>query len=102
MPNYFQLFLVDVRQQVQLPVIRSYLKLYSTISTDKLATFLDMDEHTLRTYLLCFKHKTRNLVLYRGKWWISLIFLFRYGQAATHSMEDQPRPQMWISTLIRI
>jgi translation initiation factor 3 subunit L len=57
-----KLFLVDVRQQMQLPIIRSYLKLYSTISTDKLATFLDMEEATLRTYLLCFKHKTHNLI----------------------------------------
>jgi len=57
-----KLFLVDVRQQVQLPTIRSYLKLYSTISTDKLAIFLDMDEATLRIYLLCFKHKIRNLI----------------------------------------
>jgi len=57
-----KLFIADVKQQVQLPIIRSYLKLYSTISTDKLATFLDMDDATLRTYLLCFKHKTHNLI----------------------------------------
>jgi translation initiation factor 3 subunit L len=57
-----KLFLLDVRQQVQLPIIRSYLKLYSTISTDKLANFLDMDEAMLRTFLICFKHKTHNLI----------------------------------------
>lgn len=60
-----KLFTAEVAQQVkesQLPTIRSYLKLYTTISTAKLASFLEVPEPTLRTYLLCFKHKTRNLV----------------------------------------
>jgi translation initiation factor 3 subunit L len=56
-----KLFMNELRQQFQLPTIRSYLKLYSTISTAKLANFLDMEEPVF-THLLCFKHKTRNLV----------------------------------------
>jgi translation initiation factor 3 subunit L len=68
-----KLFQNEVRQQSLLPTIRSYLKLYSTISTSKLAGFLDVNEETLRTHLLCFKHKTRNLIgsggsPLNGKW----------------------------------
>jgi len=60
-----KLFMSDVAQQVKespLPTIRSYLKLYTTISTSKLASFLDVQEPLLRTYVLCYKHKTRNVV----------------------------------------
>jgi len=61
-----KLFLNEIRQQALLPTIRSYLKLYTTIEMAKLATFLDMTEDSLRTYLLCYKHKTRNTVAASG------------------------------------
>jgi hypothetical protein len=57
-----KLFLTEVRQQSNIPTIRSYLKLYTTIGTKKLSTFLDVDEQTFRTQLLCYKHKARGLV----------------------------------------
>lgn len=51
------LFLRDVRQQLQLPELRSYLKLYTTIGLDKLAHFMNADEAALRAHLLGLKHK---------------------------------------------
>jgi len=57
-----KIFLTEVRQQTLIPTIRSYLKLYTTISLQKLANFLEIDEKALRQTLACYKHKTRNLV----------------------------------------
>jgi len=57
-----KLFLNEVRQQTNITTIRSFLKLYTTIGTQKLADFLDMDAKTFRTQLLCYKHKARGLV----------------------------------------
>lgn len=60
--NYqLKLFLREVQHQLLIPRIRSYLKLYKTISVTKLASFLDIDQELLRTALLCYKHKTRAL-----------------------------------------
>eukprot|EP00271_Cylindrocystis_brebissonii_P009026 TRINITY_DN23615_c0_g1_i1.p1 TRINITY_DN23615_c0_g1~~TRINITY_DN23615_c0_g1_i1.p1 ORF type:complete len:531 (+),score=143.46 TRINITY_DN23615_c0_g1_i1:193-1785(+) len=53
-----KLFLADVRQQQLLPAIRSFLKLYTSISLTKLAAFLEIDEPTLRSALLTSKHKS--------------------------------------------
>ena len=54
-----KLFLHEVSQQVLLPTIRSYLKLYTIMAVPKLAAFLEMDEGQFRTLILCYKHKTR-------------------------------------------
>lgn len=58
------LFMAEVTQQIsaQLPTIRSYLKLYTTIPVAKLANFLDTPEATFASNLLCFKHKTRSRI----------------------------------------
>lgn len=64
----------EVRQQQELPTIRSYLKLYTTLPIAKLASFMnqnskDTDERKvarLLTYLLCFKHKMKNIVWTKG------------------------------------
>jgi len=61
-----RMFMVEVQQQSIIPVIRSYLKLYTTMSIAKLASLSDLDEGTLQTALLCFKHKQRNLVWTKG------------------------------------
>lgn len=71
-----KLFLQEVKQQVMVPTIRSFLKLYTTIPTQKLSGFLDLDQKTFRTQLLCYKHKTRALlwtggVLLNGEWSLS-------------------------------
>mmetsp|Transcript_19821 Transcript_19821/g.34021 ORF Transcript_19821/g.34021 Transcript_19821/m.34021 type:complete len:662 (-) Transcript_19821:57-2042(-) len=56
------LFMNDVKQQVLLPEIRSYLKLYRTINISKLASFMDTDESLSRSHLLCLKHKSWTVV----------------------------------------
>lgn len=42
-----------------IPTLRSFLKLYTTMSIDKLAAFLEMDADELRTQLLMFKQRSR-------------------------------------------
>eukprot|EP01060_Flectonema_neradi_P022397 TRINITY_DN30649_c0_g1_i1.p1 TRINITY_DN30649_c0_g1~~TRINITY_DN30649_c0_g1_i1.p1 ORF type:complete len:541 (+),score=110.13 TRINITY_DN30649_c0_g1_i1:148-1770(+) len=62
------LFLREVRQQLRLPILRSYLKLYSTITLDKLARTatdngeadaLATEKQSLTRELMCLKHKSR-------------------------------------------
>ena len=57
-----KIFLEEVAQQIPLLTIRSYLKLYKTMSIEKLAGFLDMDREKLEESLLCFKHKKQSMV----------------------------------------
>ncbi|XP_065558522.1 eukaryotic translation initiation factor 3 subunit L-like [Artemia franciscana] len=59
-------FMMEVKQQLNIPTIRSYLKLYTTLPLKKMAEFLDKSDEEFTTELLCFKHKMRNLVLTRG------------------------------------
>lgn len=70
-------FMEEVVQQKMLPTIRSYLKLYTTLPLSKLATFMistqqnneiDLNDEIakLTIYLLCFKHKMKNIVWTRG------------------------------------
>ncbi|KAJ9546777.1 hypothetical protein OSB04_019320 [Centaurea solstitialis] len=56
-----KLFLYEVKQQQQLSVVRTFLKVYSTISLEKLATYMEVDESTLRTILMTYKHKTHSV-----------------------------------------
>jgi len=57
-----KLFMAEVKRQLVLPTIRSYLKLYTTIPISKLAKFLEVEEEVLRAHLFMFKYKTRSLV----------------------------------------
>lgn len=59
-------FMDEVKQQLQLHTIRSFLKLYTTMPVSKLAAFLDMDEEQFRIHILCFKHKMKNVVWTKG------------------------------------
>jgi len=61
-----RMFMDEVQQQSIIPIIRSYLKLYTTMSIPKLASLSDLDEDTLQTALLCFKHKQRNMTWTKG------------------------------------
>ncbi|XP_057439946.1 uncharacterized protein LOC130731714 [Lotus japonicus] len=45
-------------QQQLLSGLRTFLKVYSTISLAKLASYMEVDEPTLRTILTTYKHKT--------------------------------------------
>ncbi|XP_054720262.1 LOW QUALITY PROTEIN: eukaryotic translation initiation factor 3 subunit L-like [Uloborus diversus] len=61
-----KVFMDEIKQQIMLPTIRSYLKLYTTMPIAKLATFLEMSESDVVNYLLCFKHKMKNMVWIKG------------------------------------
>jgi len=61
-----KVFMEEVQQQLMLPTIRSYLKLYTTMSLEKLAGFMDMPPEEFRNHLLAFKHKMRNMVWTKG------------------------------------
>ncbi|TPX77480.1 hypothetical protein CcCBS67573_g01269 [Chytriomyces confervae] len=52
-------FLTEVRQHHLIATIRSYLKLYTSLKVDKLASFVGKTSEELRTELLVYKHKTR-------------------------------------------
>ncbi|KAM1089123.1 hypothetical protein TB1_016170 [Malus domestica] len=53
-----KLFLYEVKQQQLLSGVRTFLKVYSSISVGKLASYMEVDESKLRTILLTYKHKT--------------------------------------------
>lgn len=59
--HHARIFLAEVKQQLLVPTLRSYLKLYTTMGLDKLASFLETDADSLRTQLLLFKQKGRQL-----------------------------------------
>lgn len=73
MEHQLQVFMDEVCQQKELPTIRSYLKLYTTLPLEKLASFMDQtcnaDDRqiaNLLIHLLCFKHKMKNIVWTKG------------------------------------
>merc|ERR1712037_611751 len=57
---------MDEEQQLMLPTIRSYLKLYTTMPLDKMAGFMEMPPEEFRNHLLAFKHKMKNVVWTKG------------------------------------
>lgn len=57
-----RLFMAEVKQQLLLPDIRSYLKLYTTIEISKLAQLMDVEPTTFRSYLHALKHKSYALI----------------------------------------
>jgi len=63
----FRLFLNQVKQQQIVPTMRSYLKLYTTLPTQKLNDFMEnKNDKLLPTQLMCYKHKTREVVRVGG------------------------------------
>lgn len=72
--HQLQVFMDEVNQQKDLPTIRSYLKLYTTLPLGKLAAFMDQSANeadpreiaNLMIHLLCFKHKMKNIVWTKG------------------------------------
>ena len=57
---------LQVGQQMLLPTVRSYLKLYMSMPMDKLANYMEINVDELETHLLCFKHKMMNVVWSKG------------------------------------
>ncbi|XP_018019147.1 eukaryotic translation initiation factor 3 subunit L [Hyalella azteca] len=61
-----KVFLDEVQQQMQISVMRSYLKLYTTMPVEKAAAFTGMSNQDFCNSLLCFKHKMMNVVWTKG------------------------------------
>ena len=57
-------FLSEVHQQQCIPVVRSYLKLYTTLPITKLSGLMKHDQ--LYTQLMNFKHKMSNITWSKG------------------------------------
>jgi len=52
-----EVFMDEVQEQIHIPDVRSYLKLYTTLNIEKLATFMEKTPQEVKTILLTFKHK---------------------------------------------
>jgi len=61
-----RVFLDEVCQHLPILIIRSYLKLYTTMPISKLTTLLDVDAETLKTQLLAYKHKMKAMAWTEG------------------------------------
>lgn len=54
-------FLSDVRTQAPVPTLRSFLKLYASLDTSKLAGFLDADEEEMVQQMMVMKQASRSI-----------------------------------------
>jgi len=54
-------FTADVRAQLPVPTLRSFLKLYTSLGTSKLAGFLDTDEEAMVQQLMVLKQASRSI-----------------------------------------
>ncbi|KAJ1749074.1 hypothetical protein H4R22_001229 [Coemansia sp. RSA 1290] len=62
-PQEFQLkiFVREAKLQLVVPTLRSFLKLYTTMSLDQLSSFLDIDSNELRNQLMVYKQRYRQV-----------------------------------------
>ena len=63
--SQLKLFLAEVASYEKLPVLRSFLKLYTSISVAKLADLMEVEADVLRQQLTCMKEKSQ-CVEWRG------------------------------------
>ncbi|KAF8664118.1 hypothetical protein AX16_000808 [Volvariella volvacea WC 439] len=59
--RHLQLFLADVTATQSVPTLRSFLKLYTSLGTKKLANFLDADEEEMIQELMVLKQASRSI-----------------------------------------
>lgn len=52
-----RMFMIEMKEQELIPVLRGYLKLYSSIPVSKLASFMELQQEELVAALLSYKHK---------------------------------------------
>ena len=57
--HHTAIFMDEVRNTLANPIVKSYLKLYTTMDLPKLSKFLDVDAETLRSWLLVNKQRSR-------------------------------------------
>lgn len=100
-------FLAEVQRQSRFQDIRAYMRLYKTMSVEKLAKFLDMEEAPLLSMLLCYQSKTRQLV--RGEHQAPLDgtrvncsdLQFSIDGNMMHMEEDVPKPNLYADTFLK-
>lgn len=63
---HLALFLADVRAQLAVPTLRSFLKLYTSLDANKLAGFLDKDEEDVVQEMMVMKQASRSVSLVVG------------------------------------
>lgn len=59
--HHLAIFMEDVKNNMWSPMVRSYLKLYTTMDINKLAGFLEVQPETLRQWLLVNKQRSRQV-----------------------------------------
>ncbi|KAJ2927959.1 hypothetical protein H1R20_g9124, partial [Candolleomyces eurysporus] len=59
--RHLSLFLADVAAQSQVPTLRSFLKLYTSLGAKKLANFLDADEEEMVQEMMVVKQASRSI-----------------------------------------
>ena len=59
--HHCAIFMDEVRNTMNSPTVRSYLKLYTTMDLNKLAGFLDVEPEKLRAWLLVNKQRSRQV-----------------------------------------
>ncbi|SPO39876.1 related to eIF3l - translation initiation factor 3 subunit L [Pseudozyma flocculosa] len=64
--HQLKVFLGDVKTQLSNSNIRSFLRLYTTLGTDKLASFLEIDEEELVEMMMVVKSSTRSIKWSQG------------------------------------
>ncbi|PWN22081.1 hypothetical protein BCV69DRAFT_256683 [Microstroma glucosiphilum] len=60
--HHVKIFLSDVKAQMTNANIRSFLRLFTTLGADKLASFLEVDEEELLEVMMQLKASTRSLI----------------------------------------
>ncbi|KAF9473472.1 eukaryotic translation initiation factor 3 subunit 6 [Pholiota conissans] len=71
--RHLELFLADVGAQLQVPTLRSFLKLYTSLGAKKLANFLDADEEELVQEMMVMKQASRSISRVAGMEGTSLL-----------------------------
>jgi translation initiation factor 3 subunit L len=59
--RHLDLFLSDIAAQLPVPTLRSFLKLYTSLGTKKLANFLDADEEDVVQEMMVLKQASRSI-----------------------------------------
>ncbi|KTW30792.1 hypothetical protein T552_00504 [Pneumocystis carinii B80] len=59
--HHLKIFISSIENQMMLPVLKSYLKLYTTMHLDKITSYLEISPENLRTLLLVYKQKTKQV-----------------------------------------
>lgn len=59
--RHLSLFLDDIRARAEVPTLRSYLKLYTSLDASKLAGFLERDEEELVQLMMVMKTASRSI-----------------------------------------